>query len=177
MSIREGENKTYKTVQIESLAFEQAYLQYIKPVYIVAYGILKNRDDAEDVAHDVFLTYFQQTGSEQIMNIKNYLLKMARNKALNRLRKRDREELTDNISTKNNSVIQENDNKLFEEIEKEIYSLPLEERQVFMMHVNVGLGFREISKILELSVSVVYRKYKKAIKTLRQALKGGENNE
>ncbi len=176
MSIREDEKKTFKTAQIESLTFEQAYLQYIKPVYIVAYGILKSREDAEDVAQDVFLTYFQQKGAGQINNTKNYLLKMASNKALNYFRKRNREEPTDDVSTKISSAIEKNsnDSELLEEIEKEIYNLPSEERQVFMMHVSAGLGFRQISKTMEISIPAAYRKYKKAVKILRQALKGGE---
>ena len=47
------------TARDEPLSFEQVYLQFIRPVYIAAYGILQNQADAEDVAHDVFLNYFQ----------------------------------------------------------------------------------------------------------------------
>ena len=179
MGIRKDENKTMKTAQKESLTFEQVYLQYIKPVYIVAYGILKSREDAEDVAHDVFLTFFGKNESEQIKDIKNYLLKMAHNKSINYLRKRDREEPAEDISERITSVMENNDNTLLEEIEKEICRLPAEERQVFMMHVNAGLGFRQISNIMEISVPAAYRIYKRAVKTLRQAikLKGGEYNE
>jgi len=179
MSIKAEKNKNIKTGQMENFTFEQAYLQYIKPVYIVAYGILKSREDAEDIAHDVFLSYFRIGGSERIRNVSAYLLKTARNKALNYLRKKEREELTDDISDRAVSVIKINgdDNELSVELEKEILSLTLEERQVFMMHVNAGLGFKQISKIMEMSVSAVYRKYRSAIRSLRQALKGGEYNE
>ena len=177
MIIKEDENMTSKATQTDSLTFEQVYLQYIKPVYIVAYGILKNREDAEDVAQDVFLNYLQKKVPEQVRNIKDYLLKMAHNNALNYLRKRDREEPTDDISTEISSLIEEKDSESPDEIEKEIYNLPLEERQVFMMHVNAGLGFRQISKIMDISIPAAYRKYKKAIKTLRQALEGGDYNE
>ena len=40
------------TAQDETQSFEQVYLQYVKPVYYVAYGILKDNGDAEDIAHD-----------------------------------------------------------------------------------------------------------------------------
>ncbi|MBQ2048069.1 MAG: hypothetical protein II487_03700, partial [Schwartzia sp.] len=81
------------------------------------------------------------------------------------------------ISTEISSLIEDKDSESPDEIEKEIYNLPLEERQVFMMHVNAGLGFRQISKIMDISIPAAYRKYKKATKTLRQALEGGDYNE
>ena len=80
--------------------FEQVYLQYIKPVYFVAYGILGNKEDAEDVAHNVFLAYFQMEEPKRIRNLKNYLLKMARNQAFECLKKKGREEPVAEIPVK-----------------------------------------------------------------------------
>jgi len=60
----------------------------IRPVYIAAYGILQNQADAEDVAHDVFLNYFQVEDKKRIRDLENYLLKMARNRALDYLKRK-----------------------------------------------------------------------------------------
>ena len=178
MSIQDDEKMNLLTAQKESMAFEQEYLQHIRQVYIVAYGILKNREDAEDVVHDVFLSYFEKKGTVQIRDTKAYLLKMARNKALNYLRKKKREEPVEDVSLLNNAGMKTNeDNLLIGLIEKEIYKLSPEERQVFTMHVNAGLGFRQISAVMEMSVPAVYRKYRKAVKNLQKALKGGGLNE
>ena len=47
------------TLQCENLSLEKVYREYIKAVRIVAYGVLRNATDAEDVAHDVFLLTFR----------------------------------------------------------------------------------------------------------------------
>jgi len=156
---------------------EQVYRQYIKPVRIVAYGILRNDADAEDVAHDVFLTYFQIKDPERIKNIKNYLLKMARNKALEYLRREGREELREELSAFSAPVAGDDENWEVTRVGEEIARLPLMERQIFLMHVNADLGFTEISKVVEMSVPAVYRRYRKALKLLQKALKGGERHE
>ena len=160
----------------EKTSFEQVYLQFVKPIYYVAFAILKNKEDAEDVASDVFLSYYQMRNKEKIKNVKNYLFKMAHNKALNYLKRKNREELKDDIDVY--YVEKDNfDNSLVTQIKKEIYSLPDEEKQIFVMHVNGGMGFRQISRIMKMSISAVYRRYKKAIKMLQQALRGGEFHE
>lgn len=161
------------TAQNENQSFEQVYLQYVKPVYYVAYGILKDNGDAEDIAHDVFLAYWQMKEPKQIRDLRNYLLKMARNKALTLLRKKEREEPSDEIAALGDSDQHDCEDKasLTGQIKKEIHQLPSEERQIFIMHVNAGLGFRQIAKVMEMSVPTVYRRYREAIRRLRDSLK------
>ena len=165
------------TARGDNLSLEHVYLQYIKPVRIVAYGILKNESDAEDVAHDVFLTYFQMKEPERIRDPKNYLLKMARNKALEYMRRREHEVLTDDFTTFTSSPADGSEASLVARVGCEIAKLPIVERQVFLMHVNAKMGFGEISRVMELSVPAVYRRYRKALKILQQALKGSKNYE
>lgn len=39
----------------EKNQFEQLYIKYKQDMYAVAYGILKNKEDAEDAVHQSFL--------------------------------------------------------------------------------------------------------------------------
>lgn len=167
------------TAQDEPLSFEQVYLRFIRPVYIAAYGILKNQADAEDVAHDVFLTYFQMEDSKQIRNLENYLMKMARNKALDYLKKKAREIPSEELPSVTESVYAARVDRqsVSSRVEKEIEQLPSEERQIILMRVKAGAGFVQISKTMEMSVPAVYRRYRKAIKMLQKSLKGGDLDE
>ena len=59
------------------------------------------------------------------------------------------------------------------DIEAAMRSLPCAEREILSFRLNVELTFLEISRIVELSLPATYRKYRKAIHTLRERLGGG----
>jgi RNA polymerase sigma-70 factor (ECF subfamily) len=156
-------------------SFERIYAEYVRPVYYAAYAVLKHREDAEDVAHDVFLTWLGMEDAGQIRNIKDYLLRMAHNKALNLIRKRSREELTAEPEEAEGGFDSqpqaEDDGELTGQVEKAMLALPLEERQAFVLHVKAGLGFAEVARVMDMSLPSVYRRYKKAVGRLKESLK------
>ena len=49
-----------------------------------------------------------------------------------------------------------------------------EERQIIMLHVTAGLKHREIAQLLELPLSTVLSKYRRALAKLKQKLEGGD---
>ena len=49
-----------------------------------------------------------------------------------------------------------------------------EERQIVLLHAVTGLKHREIAALLELPLSTVLSKYHRALKKLREQLKGDE---
>ena len=59
------------------------------------------------------------------------------------------------------------------DIESAIGRLPCDERDILVLRLNADLPFREIAPIVGLSLPATYRKYRKAIKTLRELLDGG----
>ncbi len=171
MSIKDRTNAP--TAQGAKPSFEQVYHQYLKPVYTVAYSILNHKEDAEDIAHEVFLSYLRLEDSRQIDNLKAYLLQMSHNKALNYLRKKNREELTEDIETISDSLMElSEESPLSDRVEAEILKLPLEERSIFLMHTSGGMKFADIANAMEMSLPAVFRRYQKAIKDLRRALEG-----
>lgn len=76
--------------------FERLYFDCRLKMFLLAKSILHNDHDAEDVVHDVFLNVALKH-RETVMNLKNetdkrnYLLKAAKNTALNKIR--DKKEL------------------------------------------------------------------------------------
>ena len=176
MSFKEN---NHMTARDEPMSFEQVYLQFIRPVYIAAYGILKNQADAEDVAQEVFLTYFQMEDKKRIHNLENYLMKMARNKALDCQKRKNREIPSEELPTKSELLpsAHENRQSVSSQVIEKIEQLPSEERQIILMRVKSGMGFVQISKVMGMSVPAVYRRYRKAISILQKSLKGSEHDE
>ncbi len=75
--------------------FEQIYMRYRKQMFVVARGFLRNDADAEDAVHDVFVR-IASTCWETVSKIadetdlRNYLLKAVKNRALNILDRSER---------------------------------------------------------------------------------------
>ena len=56
-----------------------------------------------------------------------------------------------------------------EQFEELMEELDDEEREIFTLHVDAELGFREIAKMTGLSTASVFRRYRSAIRKLRSS--------
>ena len=117
---------------------------------------------------------FIKKGSSIKLNISKYkkgtngrawILQIAKNLALDTLRKRYR---TDNID---DVVIPYEDQPMGEISDVMKKTLSLEEERIVTLHVLWGYKHREIAQILEIPVGTVTSKYKRAIKKMQDALK------
>ena len=79
-------------VQGDRAAYGILVDRHLKSVYNVALRIVGNSSDAEDVAQDAFLRAFERLDLfDSRWSFRNWLLKIASNLAINRIRARDRE--------------------------------------------------------------------------------------
>ena len=90
--------------QDDQIKFEEIYNLYRKQMLLVANSILHNESDAEDIIHDVFVCIATKRmafirGIESSEDLRNYLLKSAKNAALNETKKKSRSNVSlDSIS-------------------------------------------------------------------------------
>jgi RNA polymerase sigma-70 factor, ECF subfamily len=68
--------------------FRLAVAQHHRAIYRVCYGILRDAHEAEDITQETFLRYWQLSG--EVRGVKAWLITVARNKCLDRLRGRKR---------------------------------------------------------------------------------------
>jgi RNA polymerase sigma-70 factor (ECF subfamily) len=78
--------------------FEQIYMRYRKQMFVVARSYLQNDADAEDAVHDVFVRIASACWDTvrkitDETDLRNYLLKAAKNRALNILDRSERKAL------------------------------------------------------------------------------------
>ena len=138
----------------------EAYLGYI---YTVVYGILRNKENAEDVTSEFFIKLWEKAGQYKPgKGHRGYLAAMARNMAVDYLRKYKKEELTAAVHDLGNEEIE---NLSLREV---LLLLKPGERQIVDMKVLGGLTFREIAELLSLPMGTVTWKYQNAIKKLRR---------
>ena len=155
-SFREGNNE----------AFSEIYNELKKPVFTIAYRITFVREIAEDITQELFLKLYTSPPDASVRNPRAWIFRMARNLAIDALRKKqcsDIDEVTlsfDDTERINTGI----------DIEKALSSLSLSEREIVSLHIDGGLGFRDIGKALGISLTSAYRKYKSALNKLRRML-------
>lgn len=76
-------------------SFSELFRKYQSDLKGYLYRLLTNRDDVEDLHHDVFIKSFESIGSFRgdLKHLKNWIYRIATNMALNELKKRKRWEI------------------------------------------------------------------------------------
>ena len=155
-----------KLLNGDKSAFEYIYKELKTPVYTIIYRIVQSRELAEDIMQDVFVKIYSAPPAQEVKNLRAWVFSIAHNAAIDALRKQ-REHCDIDETEQNGSV---NDLAQSMDIEKALSSLPCEEREILSLHLNAGLGFAEIADIMSLSLSAVYRRYRRALKTMKNLL-------
>lgn len=145
--------------------------KYKKQMYVVAYSILKNPTDAEDVVQEALLTAYERLHTLQDEEkFKPWLMRILVNQAKMYIRKNSRivyignEEEIDQVTAKNN----------YEEIWDVVLSLNSKLSLVVILYYSQGYSVKEISKIAGIPAGTVKSRLSKARELLRKEL--GENN-
>ena len=148
-------------------AFEDIYSELKTPVMTVALRITGDRHTAEDILQEVFIKLYQTPPAPHIKKPRAYIFRMARNLAIEVLRKQQPASLDDYEDTLQS---RDPDTAGRLDIEAAMTALPSEQRQVVSLHLNGGLKFREIADITETPLGTVLWRYRKAISRLQNLL-------
>ena len=160
----------------EQEALAELYHHARTAVYGLALSYLKNTHDAEDVTQDTFVRVWENVHQYQSRGTPlAWVLTVARNLALMKLRERGKtEELEpeswERLAADSPLVTVEDRQVLRTALER----LTDEERQVVTLHAVTGWKHKEIAHLLDLPLSTVLSKYRRALQKLRTILEGGE---
>lgn len=147
------------------------YNQYSKAMYNLAYRMLNNREDAEDMLQETFVECFKNLGSFRFESTFGaWLKKILINKCINHLRKK-KIDITFCETVPVNAYEEENDiiydtKKIFKGIEM----LPDGYRIILTLYLLDGYDHSEISQILGISESTSKSQYSRAKEKLRNIL-------
>lgn len=167
VSIVEG-GTVVKTTRAQ---FEAVYQAHRVAIYHTALSFLRDPSSAEDVMHDVFLTYYEhlQNGTP-IHNLRAWLLTVTRNRCRNALRSGGREISEENPPT---PCLEDPTVRLQEQdaVDRLLSCLTEDERLVFSLHYLDGYTYRELSEGLEIPIGTIQTRCHMARKKLKRALK------
>lgn len=151
------------------------YNQYSKAMYNLAYRMVNNREDAEDVIQEAFSDAFRKIGTFRYESTFGAWIKtIVINRSINHLRKRKAEFATDLIP---DGLDEDDDNEMdykldAQKVFKAIEGLPNGYRIVLTLYLLEGYDHSEISEILDISESTSKTQYMRAKTRLKNLLKG-----
>jgi RNA polymerase sigma-70 factor (ECF subfamily) len=167
-------------------AFKEIVDKYYRRVINVAYRLLEDREEAEDVAQETFLRVYRSfTSYEPKAEVTTYLYTIATRLALNRLRKKKRfrwfslDEFRDEEGKGSGEIAGDpgdRPDRLCERAEREtivrlsLDALPPAQKTAVILSRFEGLSYKQIAKVMNISVSAVESKLHRAKQTLRKQL-------
>src|SRR5665213_1384376 len=170
----------------DNAAFEQLVRQYERQIFRLAQHITPNRQDAEDIAQDVFVEAYEKLEQFQgNSKFSTWLVRIAVNESLMRLRKRKTSKTVSmdaDVQTEDGAIPRDfaewrpnpeqnyNQAELGEILRKTIQGLPPGFRTVFTLRDIENLSTEETAEALGLSVPAVKSRLLRARLQLRERL-------
>jgi RNA polymerase sigma-70 factor (ECF subfamily) len=142
----------------------------------LAKGLLGEQATAEDVVHDVFVSFARTAGRFQLKgSLRAYLATCVINLARDKIRARTRQAQVLNLM---NPDTRRSDNPAQNLIESEeltqlrqaLNQIPYEQRETVMLHLKGGMKFREIAKLQDVSLSTTHGRYRYGLDKLRSLM-------
>lgn len=150
------------------IALEKLYNRYNKLVYGIAFSILKNKEDSEDVVQTVFSKlYVLEKNKLPTDKIGTWLYTVTRNETLLLLRKNNNDVNLDTIYD-----LEDENNEIDKFINKDSYNrlingLNQKEQEIVSLKILSNFTFKEIGELLGESANTIKWRYYKSIYSLR----------
>ncbi|PZU37308.1 MAG: RNA polymerase subunit sigma-24 [Microbacterium sp.] len=159
-------------------AFRTLYRAYARPVYWVAFGLLGDAADAEDIAQETFVTAWRKLPGFELASdsLLPWLCTICRFQAANRLRarRRDREHTAGTVDESVPAAIdveqQVIDAHLAERILREVEGLSPVDREIFVLCAAQGMSYLAAAEQLGVPHGVVRNRLSRIRTRLRTAL-------
>jgi len=173
----------------DAASFENLILPYEKPIYNFCFRMFNNREDAQDVAQEIFLKIFRNLkkfNSRGEGSFKKWLYKVANNACIDELRKRgsriSAESLDEAVESEDGEMSRQYESKESppdevvisrerqSEIKKAIAGLPADYKNIIILRDIQGLSYEEIAEITGAKLGTVKSKLSRARTALRDKL-------
>jgi RNA polymerase sigma-70 factor (ECF subfamily) len=158
-------------------AFDKLYHNYSQKIYRFAFFLLKNKEDAEGIVQEVFLTVWNKRNEiDSTKSFKSYLFKISHNISIDILRKRLKEkEYLGHLEKYFDSVKltpehEADYNIIKSQVDKAVEELPEKRKKIYILSREKGLSHKEISEQLGISVKTVENQITLALRHIKARL-------
>ena len=160
----------------DAAAFRTLVLRYQRPVYNAAFWVLRNADDAQDVAQTVFLRLAERAEDyDPRYKLFSWIYRMAVNEALNVLRRSSREEALDedaDFADDGGADPQQRlqDDQRSQHLRRALMKMSVADRTVLTLRHFSELSYAEIADVLQVDEKTVKSRLFEARQRLRAML-------
>lgn len=183
MDLRKRDNTDNSTSC--NMTFDNIYSEYYQRCFLFAKSYLHDEALSKDVASEAMITLWTMMKTEEVKNIKSFLMTVVKNHSLNHLRNEQlRMEVRESILNDDlyelefriASLESSDPNKLFSKeitaiVRNTLNELPEKTRKAFIMSRYQNKSVKEIAEALDITVKGADYHISKALKALRTNLK------
>ncbi len=160
-------------------AFGQLVLRHQQQVYHMALRMVRNREDAEDVAQEAFVTAYRRLAEFRgFSSFRTWVISIALNRGRNLLRDNPPErsaELPASLTAGTTDPLEALEAKERSELlERAIDALPPKQRMTVLLRVREGMSHKEIARALGTSPGTSKANYHFAVNRLREVMEHHE---
>ncbi|MHC4557210.1 MAG: RNA polymerase sigma factor [Planctomycetota bacterium] len=158
-------------------ALRMIYMEYKDSLLTIATSLLHDTYAAEDVLHDVFVSFAGSVGGLKLRgSLRSYLIASVVNRVRDKYRKKRHHmvgldevaQITSDSDDPEGSVIFSEESQLLTDA---LAKLPLAQRETIILHLNAGMKFKDIARMQGIPVSTVQGRYRYGLEKLRTILK------
>ena len=159
------------------------YETYKDSLRTIAGSMLHDMCSAEDVLHDVFVTFAQKARQLHIKgSLRHYLITCVVNRVRDEYRRKrvhtveldQAEPLCSGLDGPDGPIMA---NERARALAHALGAIPFEQREVVVLHLKGALTFREIARLQNTTLSTAHGRYRYGLKKLRTLLNGEFNND
>jgi RNA polymerase sigma-70 factor (ECF subfamily) len=159
-------------------AFGRIYARYRRRLFVYVLSLVGEAETAEDILGEVFLRIARRPGAArgpaERGALAAYLTRIARNRAIDRIR-RGRRERTARAEIGRACLLEERGGRgagglTALEASELLWRLPPEQREAVVLRIYVGLAFAEIARLMDAPLNTAASRYRYGIEKIRQAL-------
>ena len=157
-------------------ALRRIYEKYKNDLLALAIALSKDRTTAEDVLHDVFVSFVQRAEKLRLRtNLKSYLSSCIANRVRNLSRTNPQQTMRLSYSETVGSDCDRPEHIVIsaeqsERIEKAMAELPYQQQEVIILHLQSGMRFRAIAESQGVSINTIQSRYRYGLDKLRSLL-------
>lgn len=160
-------------------AFMTVVKAYQQKVFVMAFSVLRNKEDALDAVQETFLRVYQKSGTYRPgHSFQGWLLEIAKNVSIDYFRKHRQRRREWEVSKSLDEIpvpvedrsLDSRDSDLRSAFSHCVEKLAAKQKMVFMMRHYNELQFNEISEALRISVGTAKSLHFKAVRNLRKWL-------
>jgi RNA polymerase sigma factor (sigma-70 family) len=159
-------------------AFDNLFRRYYPLLLQYGTRICPDRDIVDDCIQDLFIELWQSRSTAVVQSVKAYFLKALKYKIFRHFRDTQAVQLTENVEESTAFTIshdhfivgREEEQHNTQRIVQAINQLPNRQKEIIYLKIYQGLGYEEISEVMNINYQVARNLFYQAVKSLKHII-------